>query len=266
MRLPLSVYYITCNEEARLPESLARVKALADEIIVVDSGSTDRTCHLAEAAGARVVHRDWEGYASQKAYAASLCRNDWVLDLDADEVLSDELVANIQERFSQPISEQVAGFRMTWVLSPPDPEHPFRYERPKRILRLYHRQRAVIRPEKDSNDDRPKVVSGRVLDLPGNVLHKSVVSLQQAEAKFIQLSTEQARYLAAKGRKVSTVRLVSEFPLKFLKYYVLRRQYRNGWFGFSYSILSANRNFMRLAKARELQLMEALRARRAAGD
>ena len=139
MKLPLSVYYITQDEELRLPESLAKVSGWVDEIIVVDSGSIDRTRDIVEAAGARFVHNDWQGFACQKAFAASLCRNDWVLDLDADEVLSDELVANIQDLFSKPIDPAIAGFRMRWVLSQPDPRHPFRHDKSKKILRLYNR-------------------------------------------------------------------------------------------------------------------------------
>lgn len=261
MTVPLSVYYITHNEEARLPESLAKVRSWADEIVVVDSGSTDRTCKIAEAAGARVVHRDWEGFASQKAFAASLCTHAWVLDLDADEVLSDELVTNIRALFSRPIQEDVAGFRMRWVLSPPDPDHPFRHDKTKKILRLYNRSRAAIHPEANSNDDRPKVQKGRVLDLKGDVLHRTLISLEQMEKKYCQLSSEQARFLVQKGRKISTLRLMVEFPLKFLKYYFVHRQILNGWFGFSVAITAANRNFMRLAKARELQMPERMEAR-----
>ena len=257
-KLPVSVYYITQNEEARLPESLAKLEGWADEIIVVDSGSTDKTQTIAESAGARFVHNHWQGFASQKAFAASLCRNDWVLDLDADEVLSDALVDNIKERFSAPIADDIAGFQMRWVLSPPYPEHPFRYDRPKKILRLYRRSKAAIKAEKDSNNDRPQVREGRVEYLEGDVLHRTLVSLSQLEEKFLQLSTEQARYLAATGRHISTFRLIGEFPLKFLKYYLLRRQFMNGWFGLSMSIAAANRNFMRLAKAKELQLLATL--------
>lgn len=258
MKLPLSVYYITLNEEARLPESLEKLKGWVHEIVVVDSGSTDRTREIAEAAGARVVYRDWEGFASQKAFAASLCANDWVLDLDADEVLSDELVRNIKALFSEPVAEDVAGFRMRWVLSPPEPGHPFKYDKPRRILRLYHRKRAAIHPELNSNDDRPKVRQGRVLDLKGDVLHRTLVSLEQMEKKYCQLSSEQARFLVKKGRSVSTPRLMVEFPLKFLKYYFVRGQVLNGWFGFSVSIAGANRNFMRLAKTKELQMLKGM--------
>lgn len=255
MKLPLSVYYITQDEELRLPESLAKVSGWVDEIIVVDSGSTDRTREIAEAAGASFVHNDWQGFACQKAFAASLCRNDWVLDLDADEVLSDELVANIQALFSKTIDPDVAGFRMCWVLSQPDPRHPFRHDKSKKILRLYNRNKAVIEPEKDSNNDRPQVKAGRVVDLKGDVLHRTLISLEQMERKYCQLSTEQARFLAAKGRRISSARLFAEFPVKFLKYYLLHRQILNGWFGLSVSITAANRNFMRLAKAREMQML-----------
>ncbi|AXS84393.1 glycosyltransferase family 2 protein [Marinobacter sp. Arc7-DN-1] len=258
MKLPLSVYYITQDEELRLPESLAKVAGWVDEIIVVDSGSTDRTREIAEAAGARFVHNDWQGFACQKAFAASLCRNDWVLDLDADEVLSGELVSNIKGLFSKPVDADIAGFRMRWVLSQPDPRHPFRHDKSKKILRLYNRNKAVIEAEKDSNNDRPQVKHGRVLDLKGDVLHRTLISLEQMERKYCQLSTEQARFLAEKGRKISSPRLFAEFPLKFLKYYLVHRQILNGWFGLSVAITAANRNFMRLAKARELQMLAAL--------
>lgn len=257
MKLPLSVYYITQDEELRLPESLAKVSGWADEIIVVDSGSTDRTREIAEASGARFVHNEWQGFACQKAFAASLCRNDWVLDLDADEVLSDELVSNIRELFSKPIDSDIAGFRMRWVLSQPDPRHPFRHDKSKKILRLYNRTKAMIEAEKDSNNDRPQVKAGRILDLKGDVLHRTLISLQQMERKYCQLSTEQARFLAEKGRKISSARLFVEFPVKFLKYYLVHRQILNGWFGLSVAITAANRNFMRLAKARELQMLAA---------
>ncbi|MGO1462589.1 MAG: glycosyltransferase family 2 protein [Marinobacter sp.] len=264
MKLPLSVYYITQNEELRLPESLAKVVGWVDEIIVVDSGSVDKTREIAESIGARFVYNDWQGFACQKAYAASLCRNDWVLDLDADEVLSDELVENIKALFVKPLSEGVAGFRMRWVLSQPDPRHPFRHDKTKKILRLYDRRKAEIIPEKHSNNDRPQVREGRVLDIKGDVLHRTLISLEQMEQKYCQLSSEQAHFIVASRRKISGGRLFVEFPLKFLKYYLVHRQILNGWFGLSVAITGANRNFMRLAKAKEMQLLAEIERQRQA--
>lgn len=261
MKLPVSVYYIAQDEELRLPESLAKVAGWADEIIVVDSGSRDNTKAIAEAAGARVVYNKWQGFACQKAFAASQCRNNWVLDLDADEVLSDELVNTLKELFSKPVPEAVAGFRMRWVLSQPCSEHPFRHDKTKKIIRLYDRRKAEIVPEQNSNNDRPRIREGRVLDLKGDVLHRTLISLEQMEKKYCQLSSEQARYIAASGRKISSGRLFAEFPLKFLKYYLVHRQILNGWFGLSVAITGANRNFMRLAKAKELQMLADIAAK-----
>lgn len=258
MKLPLSVYYITQDEELRLPESLAKVSGWVDEIIVVDSGSTDRTREIAEAAGARFVHNDWRGFARQKSFAESLCKHDWVLNLDADEVLSDEAVESLKAVFSSPIAKDVAGFSLRWVIRPPISGHPFRHDKHHRLLRCYHRDRAGFSSEEHSIHDRPEPYEGKVIALRGDVCHMTLLSLQQLEQKYCKMSSDQASHLVAKGRRITNFRLVIELPLKFLRYYLLHKQILNGWFGFCVSIVSANRNFMRLAKAREIQLMKEL--------
>src|SRR5215467_10342255 len=91
----LSIAIVTLNEEANLPRTLASVR-WADEIVVVDSGSTDRTCEIAREYGARVVVESWRGYTAQKNYALELCAKDWILSLDADEEASPELVEEIR--------------------------------------------------------------------------------------------------------------------------------------------------------------------------
>lgn len=258
MKLPISVYYITLNEEQRLPESLERVRGWVDEIVVVDSGSTDRTKEIAEAAGALVVHRDWEGFALQKSFAESLCRNEWVLNLDADEVLSHKLVESIKARFSTPVPSDIAGFSFRWVIRPPIPGHPFRHDKTHILLRLYNKKRASFVSERHSIHDRPEPHTGRVEKLKGDVYHMTLISLEQLEKKYCKMSSDQALHLVARGRRISSVRLFSEFPLKFLRYYFLHRQVLNGWFGLSVAITAANRNFMRLAKAKEMQMLRDL--------
>jgi len=258
MSLPLSVYYITLNEELRLPESLAKVVGWVDEIVVVDSGSSDRTREIAQAAGARFVHNDWQGFAWQKSHAESLCKNDWVLNLDADEVLSDEAVASLKKTFSSAIAEQTAGFSFRWVIHPPVSGHPFRHDKHHFLLRCYHRKRAGFTAEEHSIHDRPESYGGKIIRLKGDVYHMTLLSLEQLERKYSKMSSDQALHLVAKGRQISNLRLFSEFPLKFLRYYLLHRQILNGWFGLSVAITAANRNFMRLAKAKELQMLAAL--------
>ena len=92
---PISAVLITYNEESDLPRALASLAGVADEIVVVDSGSTDRTCEIAREAGARVLHRPFDQYDEQKNFAASQAAHDWVLALDADEALSPELHASL---------------------------------------------------------------------------------------------------------------------------------------------------------------------------
>ncbi|MCP5145360.1 MAG: glycosyltransferase family 2 protein [Gammaproteobacteria bacterium] len=95
-RLPISVFVIALNEADRIGRTLASVADWADEVIVIDSGSTDGTCDIARAAGARVISHDWPGYGQQKIFGEQQCRNRWLLNLDADEVVSPALADSIR--------------------------------------------------------------------------------------------------------------------------------------------------------------------------
>ena len=95
-KIPVSCFLITRNEEDVLDTALRSVVDLVDEIVVVDSGSSDRTVAIARCYGARVIERAWPGFGPQKRFAERACRNDWVLNLDADEALSPELAQEIR--------------------------------------------------------------------------------------------------------------------------------------------------------------------------
>src|ERR671928_1972393 len=98
--LPLSVFIIARNEADRLGATIRAVRELTDDLVVVDSGSTDGTQAVAEALGARVIHNPWPGYGPQKRFAEEQCRHDWLLNLDADEVVPPELAENIRALFA----------------------------------------------------------------------------------------------------------------------------------------------------------------------
>lgn len=256
-KVALSVYFITQNEEDRIERSLARVTNWVDEVIVVDSGSTDRTCELATAMGAKVFHHQWAGYAAQKAYAATLCRNDWVLDLDADEILSDQLIAEISQVFSPCPHEDFAAFEIDWKIVLPFDKKPRFGTKANRIIRLYDRKKAGIVVDGEfSNNDRPQILSGKVGRMTGMVFHYSYRNFSDIERKASALTSEQAVYFFSKGRTISSIRLYLEFPLQFLKFYFGRRMFLWGWYGYILAVMSANRQMMRLAKLRELQLQD----------
>jgi glycosyltransferase involved in cell wall biosynthesis len=95
MPLPVSVFIITRDEEERLHFAINSVKGWVDEVLVIDSGSTDKTCEIAEKLGAKVTYNEWKGYGQQKIFGENLCRNKWVLNIDADEEITDEVKNNI---------------------------------------------------------------------------------------------------------------------------------------------------------------------------
>src|SRR5438034_9940097 len=105
----LSIAIVTLNEESNLPRTLESIR-WADEIVVVDSGSTDRTCDIAREYGARAITEPWRGYTAQKNYALELCTKDWILSLDADEEVSPELASEIQAVLASPRS--LGGYSM----------------------------------------------------------------------------------------------------------------------------------------------------------
>jgi glycosyltransferase involved in cell wall biosynthesis len=170
-RATLSVAIITLNEEQNLPRTLASI-AWADEIVIVDSGSTDATRSIAQSYGSRFITEPWRGFASQKNFALSLCTADWVLSLDADEVVSPELAASIQAVVNQPASGTAYAlprrnlFLGRWI------RHGGYYPDPK--LRLFPRGQAKFAetPVHETVD-----FSGHTETLSGDLVHDAYPTL-----------------------------------------------------------------------------------------
>ena len=104
--MKLSVAMITCNEEKILEKTLKSIVHLASEIVIVDSGSTDRTEEIAKKYGAKFVHQDWLGYGPQRNVAIGLCQSDWILNIDADEEISPKLYERIKNIIERPVTKK----------------------------------------------------------------------------------------------------------------------------------------------------------------
>ncbi len=253
MSLPISVFIITKNEEERLPFAIDSVKGWVDEIILVDSGSTDRTLEIAKEEGLKVFHNEWQGYGQQKIFAEGKCKNDWILNIDADEAISEKLKNNIQKIFENGKVPSEAGFEMKWKMIFIGQSKPPLISTGGQVLRLYNIKRAGFRKSTIHDSVVLKNESDKVSFLDGIILHRSFKSYKHWLDKINFYTTEQAEEWVAKSRKSpSILRMIFEPFLTFLKSMFVRKYIFYGVDGFNASIIYAFSKTLRLAKVREL--------------
>lgn len=248
-RLPLSIFLIAKNEADRLPQTLRAVRDLSEDIVVVDSGSTDATRALAEAAGARVIHHDWAGYGPQKRFAEEQCRERWLLNLDADEVVPADLSAEIRGLFAAGEPKADAYEIRIAEVFPGEPA-PHRLAYALAPVRLYRRDRGryAASPVHDRVDLQP---GAKVARLSGTIHHFSVRSIGDQVAKLNAYSDQQVEDLIARGKAIPAWRVFVEFPAAFFKAYVMRRHFVRGIYGFVTAMNYAFFRWLRVAKAYE---------------
>ncbi len=242
--MKLSVYIVTLNEAQRLPRTVRAAATVADEIVVVDSGSSDGTVDIAKQLGARVLYHPWKNISAQKQFAQNQCTYDWVLSLDADEVLSPALVREIQKIKEQPtywaykvrIGDMFPGFKK-----------PRRFAQKYNLVRLYDRRLSTM-PD-DLTHDRVEVGKNvSVGQLKGIVHHYSYLTLYQTWIKYNLYTDELVKTALVKGKKYSVFRLVTEFPRQFFIYYFVRRHIFNGMWGMIMATTLAYFRFLKIAK------------------
>jgi len=243
--MKLSVYIITFNEEARLAKTLQAAKRVADEIIVVDSGSTDKTKQIAESFGCNFIYHAWENYAPQKHFAQESCSNDYVLLLDADEILSERLIDSINK---EKTNFRYGAYKIKRMeMNPTDTKRCF--GKTQTLVRLYNKRCADM-PQDAKNRDTVKVHDGtKTVTLNGLLYHYSIASIGQAVEKYNTHSTLLAKTAVSEGKHYSKFRLFIEFPRQFLKYYFIHKYFAYGTYGFIQAMILAYFRFLKVAKA-----------------
>lgn len=239
----LSAFMIVKDEEARLPRTLAALSGLAEEVIVVDSGSADETVEIAKASGAWTLHREFDGYGAQKRFAEDHCRGPWLLNVDADEVVTEALADEIRAALADDPAPCAFSLRILNVYPGDDRPRPFAndYE----VVRLYHHD--VGRYRDHPLFDRVEV-SGPTKRLSAPIHHFPFLTWHALVEKENRYSTFQADTARPRPRALLLARLWVEFPLVLFKGLIGRRHITGGWKGFAFATVIAFARFLRIVK------------------
>ena len=242
--IKLSVYMVTQNEEKRLPRTLKAISQVADEIVIVDSGSTDKTEEIAKQYGAKFIFHKWKNISSQKRFASFQCQNDWLLSLDADEVLSPELIQEINV-LKQNMTADAYRIRIKDMY--PGDKKPQRFAKSYNLVRLYNKNKGEM-PDDLTHDRVVMKEKTTIQQLNGDVYHYSYLSIGRVVRKFNDYTEELVNTANATGKKYSTFRLFIEMPYQFIRYYFLKRFFLQGVFGFILAMNHAYFRFLKVAK------------------
>jgi glycosyltransferase involved in cell wall biosynthesis len=230
----LSACIITFNEADRI-EACLRSLSFCDELLVVDSHSSDGTRELAVALGARVIERDWPGYRSQKQFAVDAASHDWVLCVDADERVSEALRREITDLRERGFGD-AAGYSLPRIT-----DYFGRFLRhgnayPDRLVRLFDRRRGGWAGEEIHENTR---VSGRVARLSGHLEHFSYRSLGDHLNRMQRYADLMAQALYARGRRCGLTPVLLNPHWRFVRGYLLRLGFLDGWRGLVFALVEA---------------------------
>lgn len=236
---------ITHNAAAQLDGCLASLE-FADEIVVVDSGSSDATAEIASRRGARVVRKEWLGFGRQKQFAVEQAANDWVLCVDADEHVTPKLAASIRRALEAPVSTvyrmaRCNRFLGRWL------RHGEGY--PDWSPRLFDRRNARWSDDAVHEKVLYAVTPGR---LEGDLLHDSAEDIGRYMEKQNRYSALAAQQLYAQGQRAGMLELLLSPLVRFVKFYFLRLGFLDGVPGFVHIAIGCMNSFMKYAKLIEL--------------
>lgn len=244
----LSACIITYNEEKNIARCIDALKNVADEIIVVDSFSEDNTVSVAEALGAKVFQKKFEGYGPQKYFAQEKASHSWILSVDADEVVSPELEKSIlaikaRPEFDAYKTDILPNYCGHWI------RHCGWYPQPK--LRIWNKEKgSMVRDSLHEgivmND--PKAPVGR---LKGDLLHYSYKTISQHMQKMENYTEIAARAAVARGKNIGILKLLIGPQWRFFNDFILKRGFLDGYYGYIVCRTSAIGTFIKYAKTRQ---------------
>jgi len=246
----LSAVIISLNEERNIGRCIDSLLGVADEIIVVDSGSTDKTEAICKEKGASFVFNKWKGYIEQKNFANDLAGHDYILSVDSDEALSDELrnsILEAKEHFDADAYEmnRLTNYCGKWI------RHGGWY--PDRKLRIFNRNKFEWGGERIHEYMVRKVENTSVAILKGDLLHYSYYNIAQHIAQANHFTDMTAALALEKGKSANMIKIVFSPMVKFMRDYIIRMGFMDGYYGYVVCRISAQATFMKYAKLRQMR-------------
>jgi len=246
----LSVAIITFNEEKNIARCIASIKEIADEIIVVDSFSTDNTKSICLAEGAKFIEQPFLGYKEQKQFALEHCQFDFVLSLDADEAVSDELMASIKVfKSKKSIADGYNFNRRSWFCN--NWVYHGRWY-PDKKLRLFRRNLVQITGI-NPHDKFELPQNAKITYLKGDLLHYTVETLEDYIQQCNKFSTISAEHYFQSGKKASWFKILANPAFAFLSSYIFHFGFLDGINGFIIAKEIAHTTFMKYVKLKKLK-------------
>lgn len=236
---PLSAVIITLNEERNIGRCITSLLPVADEVVVVDSGSGDRTVEIAQALGAKVLYNKFEGHIEQKNFALKQAVYPLVLSLDADEALSEELATSVMHVKLHPDADCYRMNRLTnycgkWI------RHSGWYPDAKvRLIRNGFATWGGVNP----HDELVPAKGAQTKHLHGNLLHYSYYTINQHINQSARYAAIMAEALAKQGKRGSKLRILFSPVVKFFRNYLFRGGFRDGYYGFVICRITAQTTF-----------------------
>lgn len=245
---PISAYIRTLNEENRIGQVVRAALLVAREVIIVDSGSTDQTIDIARQAGAHVHHQAWLGNGSQKRAAETLASHDWLLDLDADEVITPEFAAEVQALFQT--GEPPFSVYKTPLANVPTVGKPW-YKFGQSVRHKLYNKTAIRIPDHPAWDQFTFPTQMKIGKLHSPILHYVANNSGILIEKINKNSSTRAKLLKKKPLPWLYLRIIFGLPVYFGKRYFLNGLWRGGLYGFSFSLMSGFGRWLRDVKMYE---------------
>ncbi|MCO6430541.1 MAG: glycosyltransferase family 2 protein [Deltaproteobacteria bacterium] len=245
----ISAFIVCWNEERNIRRCLESVK-WCDEIVIVDSGSTDATLQICKEYTDQITHRPWSGYVEQKRFALSLCSHDWALNIDADEEVSPELMTEIRSTLNSAQSSQVNGYALSRVVY-----YLGKWWRkggwyPEYRLRLCRKNRTTW----GGTDPHEKaIVEGATAKLSGELRHYTYTGVADQISRLNRYSTTIAENLYRSGERSSAIKIFLNPVSRFFKFYILKKGFREGLPGLIVACIEAYYAFLKYVKLWELE-------------